>query len=288
MSSAEATVRTRARRRRGVPWRRLLGYLALTLVAVVALVPFLWMLSTSLKNVDEVFIYPPKWIPDQLRFDNYTSIWRELPVNRWVLNSVLVAFTGVLGHLVFCSMSAYAFARIRFPLREPLFYLFLITMLIPGQVQLIPNFVLMRNLNWIDTYWALIMPGLAGAFGTFLLRQFFMTLPRELEDAARVDGASYWRIFRSIVLPLSGPALATVGVFTFIEKWNDFIWPLVVINSTEKMTLPLGLAYLNSARSTDWTRLMAGDVVSLIPMILVFAFAQRYFVRGISLTGLKG
>lgn len=146
----------------------------------------------------------------------------------------------------------------------------------------------MRNLGWIDTYWALIMPGLAGAFGTFLLRQFFMTLPRELEDAARVDGASYWRIFRSIVLPLSGPALATVGVFTFIEKWDDFIWPLVVINSTEKMTLPLGLAYLNSARSTDWTRLMAGDVVSLIPMILVFAFAQRYFVRGISLTGLKG
>jgi multiple sugar transport system permease protein len=287
MSSAEATVR-RPHPRRRAAWRRLLGYLALTLIALVALVPFLWMLSTSLKNVDEVFIYPPKWIPDQLRFDNYTSIWRELPVNRWILNSVLVAATGVLGHLIFCSMSAYAFARIRFPLREPLFYLFLVTMLIPGQVQLIPNFVLMRNLNWIDTYWALIMPGLAGAFGTFLLRQFFMTLPRDLEDAARVDGASYWRIFRSIVLPLSGPALATVAVFTFIEKWNDFIWPLVVINSTEKMTLPLGLAYLNSTRSTDWTRLMAGDMISLIPMILVFAFAQRYFVRGISLTGLKG
>ena len=268
--------------------RRILGYLAMTLIALVALLPFLWMLSTSLKAIDEVFIYPPKWIPDRLRFDNYTTLWRELPMNRWMLNSILVAFTGVVGHLLFCSMSAYAFARIHFPFREPLFYLFLVTMLVPGQVQLIPNFVLMRNLGWIDTYWALIMPGLAGAFGTFLLRQFFMTLPRELEDAARVDGASYWRIYRSIVLPLSGPALATVAVFTFIEKWNDFIWPLVVINSTERMTLPVGLSYLNTVRSTDWTRLMAGDMLTLVPMILVFAVAQRYFIRGISMTGLKG
>ena len=214
MSSAEvpvAVVESPAARRALVRRRRLLGYLALSLLALLALIPFLWMLSTSLKSPDEVFLFPPKWVPSQLRFDNYTSLWRELPINRWILNSVLVATTGVLGHLVFCSLSAYAFARIRFPLREPLFYLFILTMLIPGQVQLIPNFVLMRNLGWIDTYWALIMPGLAGALGTFLLRQFFMTIPRELEDAARVDGAGYFRIYRSIVLPLSGPALATVA-----------------------------------------------------------------------------
>jgi multiple sugar transport system permease protein len=291
MSSAEvpvAAVEAPGSRRALVRRRRVLGYLALSLLAVLALIPFLWMLSTSLKSPDEVFVFPPKWIPSQLHFENYTSLWRELPINRWILNSVLIACTGVLGHLVFCSLSAYAFARIRFPFREPLFYLFILTMLIPGQVQLIPNFVLMRNLGWIDTYWALIMPGLAGALGTFLLRQFFMTLPRELEDAARVDGASYFRIYRSIVLPLSGPALATVAVFTFIEKWNDFIWPLVVINSTEKMTLPLGLGYLNGVHSTDWTRLMAGDLVSIAPMLVVFAFAQRYFIRGIALTGLKG
>ena len=268
--------------------RRPLGYLALTTLSLVALVPFLWMVSTSLKPIEEVFVFPPRWIPSTLRFDNYTSLWRDLPINGWIFNSVLVAATGVLGHLLFCSMSAYAFARIRFPGREPLFYFFLATMLIPGHVQLIPNFALMRGLGWIDTYWALIVPGLAGAFGTFLLRQFFLTLPRDLDDAAKIDGAGHLRIYSRIILPLSGPALATVAVFTFIEKWNDFLWPLVVINSTEKMTLPVGLSYLNTIHSTDWTRLMAGDVISVVPMVAVFMLVQRFYIRGISLTGLKG
>jgi multiple sugar transport system permease protein len=268
--------------------RRALAYAAMTVLAVVALVPFAWMLSTSLKSVDEVFAFPPRWIPEVLRFDNYTSLWRELPVSRWIANSALITATGVLGHLVFCSLAAYAFARIRFRGREPLFYLFLVTMMLPGQVQLIPNFILMRNLGWLDTYWALIVPGLSGALGIFLLRQFFLTLPRELEDAARVDGAGYLRIYWKVILPLSGPALATVAILTFLEKWNDFLWPLVTINSVERMPLPVGLSYLMSEHSTDWTRLMAGDIISILPVLLVFAVAQRYFVRGIALTGLKG
>lgn len=274
-------------RRPAVRWRRPAAYVLLTVFALIALLPFAWMLSTSLKSDAEVFVYPPQWIPSVLRFENYTSLWDELPMNRWILNSALVAATGVLGHLLFCSMAAYAFARLRFPFREPLFYLFLGTMLVPGQVQLIPNFILMRQLGWIDTYWALIVPGLSGAFGTFLLRQFFLTLPRQLEEAALIDGAGLARIWLRIVLPLSRPALAAVAVMTFLEKWNDFIWPLVVVNATEKMTLPVGLSYLNTTHSTDWTRLMAGDMISILPVLAVFLVAQRFFVRGIALSGLK-
>lgn len=269
--------------------RRLLGYAGMTLIAVVALVPFLWMLSTSLKSIDEVFIYPPKWIPDQLRFDNYTTLWRELPMNRWMVNSILVAFTGVVGHLLFCSLSAYAFARIHFPFREPLFYLFLITMLVPGQVQLIPNFVLMRNLGWIDTYWALIMPGLAGAFGTFLLRQFFMTVPTELEEAARVDGCGPIGSFLRIMLTLARPAIAVLTVFTFISFWGSFLWPLIIVNSVaDKGTVPLGLAQFIGQQGTQWNLMMAASVLAMLPTVLLVILLQKHLVRGLLVTGLGG
>jgi multiple sugar transport system permease protein len=268
--------------------RRALAYGALTLLAVVSLVPFLWGLSTSLKSIDEIFLFPPKWLPSELRFDNYTTLWRDFPMNMWLWNSIKVSFFGVFGSLVFCSMSAYAFARLRFPGRDILFYLFLSTMMIPGAVTMIPSFVLMRYLGWIDTHYALIIPGLASAFGTFLLRQFFLTIPRELEDAARIDGARHWQIYLRIILPLSGPALATLGVFTFMGVWNDFIWPLIVINTPELMTLPVGLGFVNDVRNTDWARLMAGDMIMLAPTVVLFISAQRYFVRGITFTGMKG
>lgn len=268
--------------------RRALAYGALTLLAVVSLVPFLWGLSTSLKSIDEIFLFPPKWLPSDLRFDNYTTLWRDFPMNQWLLNSIKVSFVGVFGSLLFCSMSAYAFARLRFPGRDILFYLFLSTMMIPGAVTMIPSFVLMRYLGWIDTHYALIVPGLASAFGTFLLRQFFLTIPSELEDAARIDGARYWQIYLRIILPLSGPALATLGVFTFMGVWNDFIWPLIVINTPELMTLPVGLGFVNDVRNTDWARLMAGDMIMLAPTVVLFICAQRYFVRGITFTGMKG
>jgi multiple sugar transport system permease protein len=268
--------------------RKALAYLALTLLAVLALVPFIWMLSTSLKNLDEVFLFPPKWIPSKLQFRNYTSLWHDFPMSTWIFNSLKVTLSVTIGVLITSSMAAYAFARINFPGRNILFYMYLGALMIPGWVMLVPNFVLMRHLGWIDTHWALIIPAIGQPFGTFLLRQFFLTIPKELEEAARVDGAGHFQIFTQIILPLSMPALATLFVFQFLAIWNEFLWPLIVLNSPEKFTVPLGLAFLNTAHSTDWTRLMAGSMILLVPVILLFVVAQRYYVRGIALTGLKG
>jgi multiple sugar transport system permease protein len=268
--------------------RRVLGYTVLIGLALVALVPLLWMLSTSLKDNGSVFEYPPVWIPDTLKFSNYTSLWDDLPMNRWLINTFAVSTIVVLVQLLFCSMAAYAFARLRFRWSEQIFYVFLASMMVPYQVTLIPAFVLISKLGWVDTYQGLIVPQLSTAFGIFLLRQFFLSMPKELEEAARLDGASYWRIYRSILLPLSKPALLAFGVFSFIGMWGDFLWPLIVINSPEKMTLTVGLNYLNSSYTTDWTRLMAGDVISLLPLMVIYALAQRQFIQGISMTGLKG
>jgi multiple sugar transport system permease protein len=293
MSSASVevvgTTPGRPRRGRGRSWpRRALGYVALIGLAVVALLPLLWMVSTSLKTNQDVFSYPPQWIPHEFHFQNYTSLWDDLPMTRWIVNTLAVSGVVVVGQLLFCSMAAYAFARMQFRGRDAIFYLFLGSMMIPYQVTLIPAFVLISKLGWIDTYQALVIPSLSTPFGIFLLRQFFLTIPRELEEAARVDGAGYWRIYWTIILPLAKPALLTFAVFSFIGMWGDFLWPLVVINSPEKMTLTVGLNYLNSTYQTDWPRLMAGDVVSLLPLMLIYAVAQRYFIQGIAMTGLKG
>jgi multiple sugar transport system permease protein len=268
--------------------RKTLAYLALTLMAVLALVPFVWMLSTSLKSLDEVFLFPPKWIPSHLQFHNYTSLWRDFPMSTWIFNSLKVTLSVTIGVLITSSMAAYAFARIEFPGRNILFYMYLGALMVPGWVMLVPNFVLMRHLGWIDTHWALIIPAIGQPFGTFLLRQFFLTIPKELEEAARVDGAGHFQIFTKVILPLAKPALATLFVFQFLAIWNEFLWPLIVLNSPDKFTVPLGLGFLNTQHSTDWTRLMAGSMILLIPVIILFTVAQRYYVRGIALTGLKG
>lgn len=288
MSSASAGVVGNAPSRRWIVGRKTLAYLALSLLALVALVPFLWMLSTSLKSLDEVFLYPPKWIPSQAHFSNYTSLWRDFPMTTWILNSLKVTISVTIGVLITSSLAAYAFARMEFPFRNALFYLYLGAMMIPGWVMLVPNFVLMRRLGWIDTHWALIIPAIGQPFGTFLLRQFFLTIPKELEEAARIDGMGHFQIYRRIILPLSLPALATLAVFQFMGIWNEFLWPLIVLNSPSKFTIPLGLGYLNSQHSTDWTRLMAGSVILLVPIVILFVLSQRYYVRGIALTGLKG
>lgn len=268
--------------------RKLVGYLALTVLAVVAAAPLLWMLSTSLKSNTNVFSYPPQWIPHDWKFSNYTSLWDDLPMNRWLLNTAFISTVVVLGQMLFCSMAAYAFARMTFKGRDALFYLFLASLMVPYQVTLIPAFVLISRLGWIDTYKALIIPQLSTPFGIFMLRQFFLTLPKELEEAARLDGASYWRIYRTILVPLSKPALLAFGVFSFIGMWGDFLWPLIVTNTPDKMTLTVGLNYLSNSYNTDWARLMAGDVISLAPLMLIYAIAQRYFIQGIAMTGLKG
>jgi multiple sugar transport system permease protein len=289
MNSGKAAAEPQ-RRGRGVKrMRRALGYVALSLIAAVSLLPLVWMVSTSLKSRDEVFAYPPNFIPRTLRWDNYSSIWSDFPLfNRWILNSFKIVILIVLFQLLICSMSAYAFARLNFPGRDLIFYLYLGSMMVPDIVNIIPTYALMRQLNLLDTHAALVIPGMASAIGIFMLRQFFLTIPRELEEAARVDGAGYWRIYRDIILPLSGPAIATLGVFLFIWNWGDFISPLILLNSPEQFTLPVGLALLNDARSTDWERLMAGNMVSLIPLLIVYILAQRRIVEGIATTGLKG
>ena len=213
---------------------------------------------------------------------------RVMPFLRYLLNTTAVASSITFLHLAVSSLAAYAFARLRFPGRNRLFLLYLATLMVPGQVTLIPNFLIVKYLGWIDTYQALIIPQIFTAFGTFLLRQFFLTIPRELEDAARIDGASAVGIYWRIVLPLSGPALATLGVFTFTTQWNNFLWPLIVINDAQMRTLTVGLRALIGQFTVQYPLLMAGSVISLIPMLIVFLLAQRFFVRGIALTGLAG
>lgn len=268
--------------------RKAAGYTALTALALFALGPFLWTLSTSLKNIDEVFVYPPKWLPSTLKWSNYTSLWHSFPMDRWMFNSAYIVLLTVIGKLFLTATASYAFARLRWPGRDYIFYAFLTALMIPWEVTLIPGFVLMRQFGWIDSHLALIIPSIGDVFGIFLLRQFFLSLPRELEEAARIDGAGYFTVFWRVILPLSKPALAVVAVLGFMGVWNAFLWPLIMIDSTSKFTLPIGLQLLNSQHGTDWTVLMAGDVIALIPVLIVYLAAQKHFVQGITMTGLKG
>jgi multiple sugar transport system permease protein len=265
------------------PW-----HLVLLPIALVMVVPLLWMVVTSLQTLDETRHYPPQLYPTSFQAGNYTQVLQQAPFGRWFLNTLIVTVLCVIGNLLFCSLAGYAFARIKFFGREVAFILILATLMIPFQVTIIPTFLIVRSLGLIDTLGALIVPNLAGAFGIFMLRQFFRTIPIELEEAARIDGASRLGILFKIVLPLSGPALATLAVITFMWTWNDFFWPLITIFSEEHMTLQLGLATFQGAHQTNTNLLMAANVMSLIPVLALFFVAQRYFIRGIATTGLKG
>ena len=263
-------------------------HLILLPIALVMVVPLVWMAATSLQTLNETRHYPPTLVPSSLQFKNYTDVLRDTPFTRWFMNTLLVTLASVAGNLVFCSLAGYAFARIRFFGRGLMFVLILATLMIPIQVTVIPTFLIVRQLGMIDTLGALIVPNLVGAFGIFMLRQFFLTLPIELEEAARIDGASRLGVLVKIVLPLSGPALATLAVITFLWTWNDFFWPLITIYSPNNMTLQLGLATFQGAHQTTTNLLMAANVMTVLPMLLVFFLAQRYFIRGIATTGLKG
>lgn len=274
--------------RRRLLRRHLLAYAALALGAAAMIIPFLWMLSTSLKNDMQAYQFPPIWIPRPAAWENYPNAWNALPFNRFFLNSAFVSLVLTGGQLLTCSLGAFAFARLRFPGREQLFVLYLATLMIPFQVVMIPLFVLVSRLRWIDSFWGLTVPLAFSPYGTFLLRQFFKSIPRELEDASKIDGCSYWRIYWNVMLPLSKPALATLGIFVFMWSWNNFLWPLLIINSLEMKTLPLGLAYFLGQYTVYWNLLMVGATIALAPVLIVFFFAQRYFIEGITLTGLKG
>lgn len=267
---------------------RTLVYAALLGLALFMLLPFLWMLSTSLMTDLEVYQYPPKLLPEKARWQNYGEAMSYEPFARYFLNSALVTAIAALGQLLFCSLAAYAFSRLRFKWRDRIFALYLATMMVPAIVTLIPAFLLVSSFGWMNTFAGLVAPSLSSVWGIFLLRQFFLTIPLELEEAARIDGASELMIYWRVILPLSKPALATLAIFAFMAAWRDFLWPLLVTNRTERRTVEVGLAAFSSQYSVDWTHQMAAAVIAMLPIALVFFFAQRYFIRGITLTGLKG
>ncbi len=267
--------------------KNILLHISIYALALIVVAPFIWMILTSFKDMSEIYVYPPKWLPEKFNFDNYVKAFTAAPFGRYYFNSLFVAFTVTFGQLITCSMAAFAFARLRFKGRDILFYVFLGTMMIPYNVTMIPSFMVLYWLGWIDSYYALIVPGLASAFGTFLLRQFFITIPRELEEAAYIDGASRFQVLRRIIVPLAKPALATLAIFTFMGVFNDFIWALIVINSEQMQTVQLGLAIFRDRYLTEWDLLMAGSVTAVLPILIVFFFAQKYFIKGITLSGLK-
>ncbi|MFS8581148.1 MAG: carbohydrate ABC transporter permease [Novibacillus thermophilus] len=266
---------------------RIISHAILSLGALTMIIPFLWMISTSLKDIGEVFIFPPTLFGDKIRWENYLHVFERFPFHLFFLNSLKITLTLVLAQLITCSLAAYVFARLQFRLRDLLFGIYLATLMVPAQVTIIPNFILMRFYDLVDTHAALILPNIASAFGTFLLRQYFLTIPTALEDAAKIDGCTPFGVYWRIYLPLSKPALATLGVFIFMGTWNDFLSPLIFINSVERMTLPLELANMQGLYSTDWPVLMAGTVLSLLPIIIVFFLAQEFIIKGVTLSGLK-
>lgn len=260
----------------------LVGGLALTMA-----LPLLYMASTSLMSEFEVLQWPPRLWPARPRFDNYAAALTAMPFGRFFLNSAIVALAVTAGQVATSAAAAYAFARLRFPGRDRVFALFLAVLMVPAVVLLIPRFLLVHALGWVDTYAGLISTEVVSVWGIFLLRQFFLTLPRDLEDAARLDGAGEWTIFRRVVLPLSLPGLATLAVFAFVDQWKNFLWPLIVTRSLAMRTVEVGIANFAGVYYTNWPYQMAAAMAGVVPLIVLFALAQRAFVRGIQLTGLK-
>ncbi len=266
----------------------LILFLFMIIVCSLMIVPFLWMVSTSFKALGEVFEYPPRWIPKYFQLENYSRIWSLAPIGVYMLNSVIVSGGITVLHVFVACLSAYAFARLEFPGRDKLFLLFLATMMIPGQVTMIPNFILMKWLRWTDTYFGLIIPNVFTVFGVFLMRQFFMTIPRDYEDAARIDGATRFYILWRIIVPMAIPAVSTLAVLTFVFQWNNLLWPLIIVSRDKMKTITIGLASFQGMYGTTWNLLMAAATVGVIPSIVVFLVGQKYLIKGITMTGIKG
>ncbi|MFC5468157.1 carbohydrate ABC transporter permease [Cohnella suwonensis] len=264
-------------------------YALLILGGTTMAVPFLWMLSTSLKPDGEVFTYPPQWIPSSFAWDNYRTIFTEGHIVRGFSNTMLVVVPTLIIGLFVCALSAYAYAKLRFPGRDKLFMTLVGTLVIPGAVMMIPAFIMFKSFGWTDSWKPLVIPGMFGAPMTiFFLRQFIKQLPDELDDAAKIDGMNPFGIFVRIILPLTKPALITQGILSFNAGYNDFLGPLIYLNTPEKYTLQLELASFSSYYVTEWTLLMAAAVVALVPTLILFAFAQRFLIEGIAMTGIKG
>jgi multiple sugar transport system permease protein len=277
---------------RGALAGRALLYLLLTAVAIVMIAPFVWMLVTSLTPASELYRYPPS-LPDSVAPENYTEVFGRFPFGRFTVNSLTIAVLATVGTLASASLAAYAFARMEFRGRRVLYWIVLATMMVPFQVTMVPIFFVIKTLGWIDSHAALIVPSYfgfgMGAFGVFLLRQFFATVPKEIEEAAVLDGASRFRIYWQILLPLATPALATLAVLTFMANWNDLLGPVLYLSSREKMTLTVGIAALQGGElAARIDLIMAGAVVSIVPILILYVIAQRYFIQGIGAGGVKG
>ena len=268
---------------------KVLGYGAALIVAILFLLPLFWMISSSLKPNYQVLEFPPRWLPDPIRWTNYLEALTYVPFGRYTLNTLLIAAMTILGHLLSCTVVAYAFARLRAPGKDFLFLVLLATMMLPYPVTMIPIYIGFKTLGWVNSFLPLIVPAFFGSpFYIFLLRQFFLTLPAELEDAARVDGANTLQMIWHIILPISTPALATVAIFTFQASWNDFLGPLIYLHDQSKYTVSLGLNFFRSSYDVRWAYLMAASMVTMLPVILIFFLAQKLFIEGITLTGMKG
>lgn len=271
------------------PVRRILLYAALVLIAAVFIMPVYWLFSSAVKPSGEIYRYPLQWIPHHLHWSNFTNAWHDAPFGSFFVNSMIVTAVGTAIKMVLATGSAYAFTFLPFPFKRFLFLLLLGALMTPGTITLLTNYLTASDLGWVDTYAGLIVPGAGSAFGMFLLRQQMLALPREVFEAARVDGASHLRILVRMVIPMSRPMMITVSLISVIEVWNDFIWPLIITTTTQMRTLPIGLLYLKSQEGyNDWGAIMAGTVMVAAPMLIVFLLAQRYIVAGFSGGAVKG
>jgi multiple sugar transport system permease protein len=263
-------------------------HLILILFGVLVMIPFLWMLSSSLKDAAEIFIIPPKVLPDPPKWHNYIDSWKSLPFAGAYLNSFKICAIVVISTLITSSMAGFAFAKLNFPGRDTIFILFLATMMIPGQVTMIPVFLIMKYLNLLDSHASLIIPGmLANAFGVFLLRQFIKAIPAEMEESAILDGCNHWQIYSRIILPLIKAPLAALGIFSFMNNWNSFLSPIIYLSTPEKFTVPLLLNQFRGLYITNWELMMAAACIAIVPVLVVYVIGQRYIIEGITLTGLK-
>ncbi|MDC3417525.1 carbohydrate ABC transporter permease [Aquibacillus salsiterrae] len=263
------------------------NHILLIFGAFIMIIPFLWMVSTSLKSYGEAMQVPPTILPQEWKMSNYSSVFESVNFLKYYLNTIIVTLSRTLAQLFLCSLAAFAFARLRFPGKNIIFIAILSVLMVPPQVILIPNYAILTQLGWIDTFYALIVPGMFSAFGVFLLRQFFMGIPKELDEAATMDGCSLFGIYWKIILPNSTPALMALGIFTILASWNDFLWPLVMTNSADMRVLSVGIAAFQGQYATDYPLLMAGAVMSTIPMLIMFIFLQKHLITGIALQGVR-
>ncbi len=268
---------------------RIVNNLILIIGSGIMILPFLWMVITSLKELNNVFLFPPQWIPNPIRFYNYIEVFEKIPFLNGFINSLYITALVTAGVVFFCSIAAYAFSKIRFPGKKIIFPMYMLTMMVPAQIVLIPQFIFFTNIGWVDTHYGLIVPFIfTNGFGVFMLRQFLTGVPDALIEAAKIDGCSQPGIFVRIMLPQIKPALASLVIFTVIARWNDFLGPFILLSSIERFTLPLVMKALEGQFGSQWTLMMAAATLSLLPIIIIYIFTQKYFIEGVALSGVKG